>query len=144
MTSTSRRIAAFSQTPSSEDDWKDLIAWDDELYDPLFQSEAGIAGTSSGTVYGDSFTSAALDSVNLEQAYVPSAPTSVYCGPESFDYVLSRPASVAEGSPSFDHGHSWLGTSPSYTTSATSPLIAQAGLPCHGSFEASETMLSPR
>lgn len=143
MASALRSMSALSQELSSEEGWQDLVVWEDELYDPLFQGDIGIASTSTGNVYGDSFTSNTAESVTSEQCYAPLTTTSVFDGPSSFDYITSRPASVTEGPLSFEKGHSWLSTSPSYTTSATSPLAAQTELPYQGSFEARKGMLSP-
>ncbi|KAF1974093.1 hypothetical protein BU23DRAFT_123272 [Bimuria novae-zelandiae CBS 107.79] len=143
MASSSRRMSALAQELSTEEGWQNLVAWDGELYDPLFQGEVGIEDTSNRNAYGDSFTSNAAESVTSEQSYIPSITTPSFEGPSSFDYVTSRPASVTGEPSSFDHGHSWLSGFPSYTTSATSPLAIQTGIPNHGSFEACETMLSP-
>ncbi|KAJ4301006.1 hypothetical protein N0V90_003095 [Kalmusia sp. IMI 367209] len=147
MASSSTRMSTLTQELSSaEEGWQDLVAWDGELYDPLFQGDMGIAATSNDNIYNGSFTSTvqAPESVTSEQSYVPSTATSIFEGPSSFDYAVSRPPSVTEGPPSFGHGHSWLSGSPSYTTSATSPLAVQAGIPFQGSFDACETMLSPQ
>jgi len=146
MASNARRMSTLSQELSSEEGWQNLIAWDGELYDPLFQGDVGIATASVGDSFGgNSFTSNAQapESVTSEQFYEPSTTTPVFDGPSSFDYVVSRPPSVTEGPSSFDQGHSWLSGSPSYTTSATSPLAAQVGMPYQGSVEACERMLSP-
>ena len=143
MASTTRKSSTLSQRLSTEEEaWQDFIAWDDELYYPLVQGELGIKSPSSGNARANSFTSQAPHSAS-EQGYIPSTATSVYDEPFSFDYVISRPASVTEGPSSLDQGHSWLSASPSYTTSATSPLAAQAGLPYRDSLDAYETMLSP-
>lgn len=134
-------MSALTQTLSSEERWQDLISWDDELYDPLFQGDVGIATTSPGAPFGgNSFSSIthAPGSVTSDHFYEPSTAASVFDGPSSFDYAVSRP-------PSVNGGHSWLSGSPSYTTSATSPLAAPmgVGVPYQGSVEACESMLSP-
>lgn len=132
-------MSTLSQKLSSEEVWQDLVSWDDELYDPLLQGDLGIATTSASDLYGgNSFSSQthAPESVNSEQLYESSTAAPVFDGPSSFDYVVSRPPSVIEG-------HSWLSGSPSYTTSATSPLVAQVGIPYQGSVEACDSMLSP-
>lgn len=141
MAPSSRRMSTLSQR-LSEESWQDLVAWDGELYDPLFQGEV-MGNTSSSNAFGDSFSSQIPGSVTSEQGYTPSIATSVYDEPSPFDYAISRPPSVTEGPSSLDHGHSWLSASPSYTTSATSPLVAQTGALYLGSSEAHETMLSP-
>lgn len=146
MASNARRMSTLSQKFSSEEEWQDLIAWNGELYDPLFQGDVGIATTAAGEAFGgNSFTSDthAPESVTSEQFYEPSTTTSLFDGPSSSDYVVSRPPSITEGPSSFDRGHSWLSGSPSYTTSATSPLTAQLGMPYQSSGEACESMLSP-
>jgi hypothetical protein len=132
-------MSTLTQKLSSEEPWQELISWDDEIYDPLFQGDVGIATASAGLPYGgESFSSNnhAPESVSSEQCYEPSTATSVFEGPSSYDYVVSRPPSVTGA-------HSWLSGSPSYTTSATSPLTAQVGIPYQGSVEACESMLSP-
>ncbi|KAL5384819.1 hypothetical protein PMIN02_009123 [Paraphaeosphaeria minitans] len=139
MASNARRMSTLTQKLSSEEDWQDLISWDGELYDPLFQGDLGITTTSAGNPYGrDSFSSntRAPESESSEQFYNPSTAASVFDGPSSFDYAVSRPPSVIKR-------HSWLSGSPSYTTSATSPLAAQVGMPYQGSVEACDSMLSP-
>ncbi|KAF2647781.1 hypothetical protein K491DRAFT_709055 [Lophiostoma macrostomum CBS 122681] len=86
---------------TTTEEWEDLIAFDGELHDPLFQGDISFTGP------GD---------------YEPSAPPSTVDGPSSFDYVLSAPASVADDPSSFGQSYSWLSASPSFSTSATSPL----------------------
>ncbi|KAL5391417.1 hypothetical protein DPSP01_001286 [Paraphaeosphaeria sporulosa] len=139
MASNAQRMSTLTQKLSSEEGWQDLISWDGELYDPLFQGDLGITTSSAGNPYGgDSFSSNthAPESVSSEQFYETSTTASVFDGPTSFDFAVSRPPSVNEGG-------SWLSGSPSYTTSATSPLAAQVGMLYQGSIEACDSMLSP-
>jgi hypothetical protein len=139
MASNARRMSTLTQKLSTEEGWQELISWDDEIYDPLFQGDVGIATTSAGNPYGGgSFSSNnhASESVSSEQFYEPSAAASVFEGPSSYDSVASRLPSVTEA-------HSWLSGSPSYTTSATSPLAARVDIPYQGSVEACDSMLSP-
>lgn len=131
--------------PSPDETWQDLVVWDGELYDPLFQGDLGLAATSTENAYHDSFAStiAGPESVTSEQSYLPSTTTSLFEGSSSFDCAHSRPPSIAGDPSSFSHGHPWLNGSPSYTTIANSPLRVQVEVPYRTSFEAPETMLSP-
>ncbi|KAF2474600.1 uncharacterized protein BDR25DRAFT_301288 [Lindgomyces ingoldianus] len=118
--------------------WEELIAWDEELYDPLFQGDTSFTGRSE-CLHNFSSEYHVSESVTSDQPWAPSAPTSVADGPSSFDYTLSAPPSVVDGPSSIGQTFSWLSASPSFSTTATSPLIgkdereyASAISFCHG------------
>lgn len=117
-------LSALSRGLTGKEEWQDFVAWDgDDLIDPLFQGDISLADTSDfhGS-FGSNYHVA--ESVASDQGYIPSAPTSIVDGPSSFDYTISAPPSVIDG-PSSGKGFSWLSTSPSYSTTATSPLAGK-------------------
>ncbi|KAF2645924.1 hypothetical protein P280DRAFT_513799 [Massarina eburnea CBS 473.64] len=141
MISNGKNRSALTEGLSAQGDWEDLVAWDGELYDPLF-NDAEITST---RYEGDSTFKVdiqATGSSNFGYFYTQSSTPSIVEGPLS-NYAISAPPSVAEGPSPFDHGQSsWLSGSPSYTTTATSPLMDRGGMAYSGSFDVSEDMLS--
>jgi hypothetical protein len=129
----STNLSALSQGLASNNDWDDLVNYDGELYDPLFQGDVDF--TNGTADQGPSYTSDphTLEAFAPEQLYNHPLATSTLDGPSS-DYATSAPQSVVEGPSSFGQQHSWLSGSPSYTTTATSPLAARHGLGYEGSF----------
>ena len=123
---------------SPNESWQDLVAWDDELYDPFFQGETNYTGTQersyvAGHQLSESYTS--------EPAYLVSAPPSIADEPPSLEYTVSAPPSILDGQSSFEQVH---GTSLSFDTISTSPLVVQADSQYFGSFGAcDDSLLSP-
>ncbi|KAF2185039.1 hypothetical protein K469DRAFT_632778 [Zopfia rhizophila CBS 207.26] len=99
---------------SPGESWEDLVLWDGEIHDPLF-------GAPEHHV-PESFP------LDLHSA-PPSAPPSLFDGLSSLDHAfsaLSAPVSFADGPVSGDYTFSWLSSaSPSFSTTATSPLIGR-------------------
>jgi len=123
---------------SPNESWQDLVAWDDELYDPFFQGETNYTGTQersyvAGHPLSESYTS--------EPVYLVSAPPSIADEPPSLEYTVSAPPSILDGQSSFEQVH---GTSLSFDTISTSPLVVQADSQYFGSFGACDnSLLSP-
>lgn len=146
MTSNPTNTSALSQGLALNEDWQELVnldGVDGEIYDPFFQNNLGVTippvdyhETSQSNPY-------ATESVASEQRYEPSSATHAVDGYSSFEYAVSAPPSDIDGPSSLGQGHSWLSGSPSYTTSATSPLVGRSGLPYPGSFDACEGSQSP-
>lgn len=129
-----QHISALSRGLSSSEEWENLVSWDEEIYDPLFQGDISFTGT---TNYGESFTS----DYHVPES-VPSAATSVVDGPSSYDYAVSAPPSIIEGRSPIGRSYSWLSTSPSLSTTATSPLAGRNERAHQGSFNARDYVFS--
>jgi hypothetical protein len=110
--------ALSRQLTSGGEDWQDLVQWDEELYDPLF-------GQGDIPDYNQSFTSDyhVPESVVSDQPDASSGPTSIVDGPT---YCVSGPPSIADGPSSLGQTFSWLSTSPSFSTTATSPQVGRS------------------
>jgi len=136
----------LTQQLSSGEDWQKLIAWDDdELIDPLFQGHVNFPRTSGDIEYNNSFATSTVPPKNFvleQQAHVSPTTPSSFGEPTSLKYVISGSPSIVEAIPSFDQKHSLQSRSPSYTTSATSPLAARDAMPYHGSFEVCDELSS--
>lgn len=117
--------------------WQDLVAWDEELYDPMFQVDNSFAGVQDGS-FSSSFRGPG--SFASEPPYLISAPPSVVDGPSSLGYTASGPPSVHDGQSSIGiPNHTGL----SYETTTTSPLVDQDNDHYFGSFGACDNYLSP-
>lgn len=99
-------------------DWQDLVAWDGELYDPMYTEYT----------QGNSLTPDYHLSESFEQPYLASAPPSLAGRIPSLD--VSPPPSTLDGS----FGRP-VWTSPSLETTTTSPLVENEGRRYFGSFE---------
>jgi hypothetical protein len=118
--------------------WLDLVAWDEELYDPIFHGETSFAGTQGGGYAADYQLS---QSYTSDPSYLVSAPPSIVGGPSSLGYAVSAPPSILGGQSSFEQAY---GTSQSFGTPTTSPLGGQQDGQYFGSFGAcDDTFLSP-
>jgi hypothetical protein len=123
---------------SSNEGWLDLVAWDEELYDPLFQGERSFVGAYNG---GYTTNYQLSESYTSEQSYFVSAPPSIADGPPSIEYTVSAPPSILGGQSSFEQA---FGTSQSYDTTTTSPLVGQQDGQYFGSFGVNDdALLSP-
>ncbi|OAL53341.1 hypothetical protein IQ07DRAFT_358284 [Pyrenochaeta sp. DS3sAY3a] len=117
--------------------WQDLVAWDDELYDPIFHGDTGFTGSQT-----DSFSTSFQEpgSFTSDQPYLVSAPPSIADGPPSLEYTVSAPPSILDGQSSFGQPYC---TSPSFGTDATSPLVGREDGRFFGSFGACDSILTP-
>jgi hypothetical protein len=121
---------------SPHEGWLDLVAWDEELFDPIFQGETSFAGAQN---HGDGANYQLSESYTSEQAYLVSAPPSIAGGPPSLEYTVSAPPSILGGQSSFERAY---GTSQSFDSTTTSPLVGFQEY--FGSFGADENaLLSP-
>jgi hypothetical protein len=134
MTSNQAHVSALSRDLLLSEDWENLVSRDGELYDPLFQGDVSFTGTSSS----ESFT---FDFHMPES--VPSTATSVVDGPSSYDFAVFVPPSISRGHSSIGQTNSWLSTSPSLSTTATSPLAGRNIGAHQGSFNARDYTFSP-
>lgn len=116
---------------SPNEGWQDLVAWDEELFDPIFQGDTGFTGP-QGDSFSTSFTS--------EQPYLVSAPPSIADGPPSLEYTVSAPPSILDGQSPF--GQPFC-TSPSLETNVTSPFVGREDGQYFGSFGACDNILTP-
>ncbi|KAH7077283.1 hypothetical protein FB567DRAFT_596460 [Paraphoma chrysanthemicola] len=121
---------------SPTEEWEGLVAWDGELFDPMFHSDTNFTG--QGSSFASNYHVA--ESVNSEQPYLVSAPPSVVDGPPSLEYTFSAPPSMVGDSSSYGQAYC---TSPSFDTNATSPLLSQGTGHYFGSFDACDRTLSP-
>ncbi|KAH7132046.1 hypothetical protein B0J11DRAFT_548064 [Dendryphion nanum] len=125
-------MSVLSRELSADDKWQDLVSWDslDEIYDPLFQ---GSSANSTSQQRGEHLPDYRLPVNATAELDFPSAPPSVSDDLLSLDYTLSGPPSVIDGPPSLNRAYSWLSASPSYSTTATSPIISRQDGPLNGS-----------
>jgi hypothetical protein len=77
-------------SPTSEN-WQDLVVWDDEFYDNLFQKPVYAGLPNSGFELGYHLS----ESLTSEQPYLLSNPASVADDPPSLGYTVSAPQSRA-------------------------------------------------
>ncbi|KAF2630887.1 hypothetical protein BU25DRAFT_455942 [Macroventuria anomochaeta] len=118
---------SYTGTPIEE--WQDFVLWDDDCYNnPTANRGNNHHGYLGVGVSG------------IESPYVTSAPPSNYDGPSSFDYNVSAPPSVVGESSSYGQ---FYGTSPTFSSTATSPLVGRDELRFFGSFGACDNFLSP-
>ncbi|KAF2876319.1 hypothetical protein BDV95DRAFT_483675 [Massariosphaeria phaeospora] len=121
-------------------DWQTLESRDDELYDPLFQGDLGFTCEFQESFPFDYYVPGSA----TEQPYLPSAAGSVIDGPSSsWEYTVSGPTSALDGPSSLGRAISHFGTSPSFSTTATSPLFVNEEQPCEESFNVFEPVFSP-
>ncbi|KAG9196333.1 hypothetical protein G6011_01454 [Alternaria panax] len=131
-------MSHFPYISSLDESWQELVAWDDELYDPLFQGETSYTRAQEGSYVAVHQLSGSYTS---EPTYLVSAPPSVADEPPSLEYTVSAPPSTLDGQSSFEHAN---GTSLSFDTTSTSPLAVQADSRYFGSFGACDnSLLSP-
>jgi len=108
------------------EDWQDLVAWDGEIYDPMY----------TGFPLNESLTQDYHLSESFEQPYITSAPPSLAEGLPSLD--VSAPPSIHDGS----FGQLYC-TSPLFDTVTTSPLVDNEGSRYYGSFDNCENASLP-
>jgi hypothetical protein len=108
------------------EDWQDFVAWDGELYDPMY----------AGFSQSDSLTPDYHLSESFEQSYLASAPPSLAEGLPSLD--VSAPPSIFDGS----FGRLYC-TSPLFDATTASPLVDTEGSRYFGSFDAFENASLP-
>ncbi|RYO22892.1 hypothetical protein AA0111_g9205 [Alternaria arborescens] len=131
-------MSRFPYISSLNESWQELVDWDDELYDPLFQGETSYTRAQEGSYVVSHQLS---ESYTSEPTYLVSAPPSVVDEPPSLEYTVSGPPSILDGQSSFEHAN---GTSLSFDTISTSPLAVQADSQYFGSFGACDSsLLSP-
>ncbi|KAH4818991.1 hypothetical protein HBH61_037760 [Parastagonospora nodorum] len=123
-------------TPPTED-WRDFVAWDGDMCDPMFDGDNGFTGLQGHTLAPDYRLSESLES---EQPYLVSAPPSLAGGLPSLEYTVSEPPSILGESSSYGQMYC---TSPSFGNTTTSPLIGYGDSRYFGSFDASDSAHSP-
>lgn len=116
-------------TGSPIEEWQDLISWGDDYY-----SSSTVTGSNDRHGYLGVGTS------GMESPYMTSAPPSNYDGPSSFDCVVSAPPSIVGESSSYGQ---FYGTSPTFSSTATSPLVSRDEGRYFGSFGACDYLLPP-
>lgn len=119
----------YSITPI-EEEWHDLMNWDEECY----------TASPTNIRNGDRNAFLGPEIPGLQFPYVTSAPPSNYGGPSSFDNNVSAAPSITGASSSYGQFHS---TSPRFSSTATSPLVARDELRYFGSFDACDNMFPP-
>lgn len=112
-------------TPMTES-WQDLVVWEEELYDPIFQSAASYPQAQPSS-YTSSYQFS--DSYNSEPSYLVSAPPSVADEPPSL--VYSAPPSIPDEQ--YSSGQAYV-ASLSFDNNTTSPLPFQDDSQYFGSF----------
>ncbi|KAF2710497.1 hypothetical protein K504DRAFT_431113 [Pleomassaria siparia CBS 279.74] len=134
MATNHQHVSALSRGLSNEG-WESLVAWDDELFDPIFlQGDTDLTENNYGVFTSD---------FHVPES-VPSAATSFIDDPSSFEYATSAPPSIIDGHSSMGGPtYSWLSTSPSFSTPATSPLAARRDRAHYGSFNTHDCAFSP-
>jgi hypothetical protein len=121
---------------SPHEGWLDLVAWDEELFDPIFQGETSFAGAQNGGYAAANYYMS--ESYTSEQPYLVSAPPSIAGGPPSLKYNVSAPPSILGGQSSFEQAY---GTSRSFDSTTTSPLVGHQDDQYFGSFGAGDDAL---
>ena len=118
-----------SYTVAPIEEWQDLVLWDDDCY-------------SNPTVTRGNNCHGYLGAGNsgTESPYVASAPPSNYDGPSSFDCIVSAPPSVVDESSFYSQFYS---TSPTFSSTATSPLVGRDDGRYFGSFGTCDYLLPP-
>lgn len=124
----------YTSTPIEE--WEDFVQWGDDYYSSSGPSHNHQTGSQSNGVHA--FLGA--ESFGIDQPYVTSAPPSNYDGPSSFDYNVSAPPSIIDESSSYSQ---FYGTSPTYSSTATSPFVSRDDAHYFGSFGACDYLLPP-
>ncbi|KAF9692285.1 hypothetical protein EKO04_009376 [Ascochyta lentis] len=117
----------YTETPIEE--WQDFVLWDEDYYN-----------NPTVTRGNDRHGYLGVGTSGIESPYVTSAPPSNYDGPSSFDYVVSAPPSIIDESSSYGH---FYGTSPTFSSTATSPLVGRDDGRYFGSFGACDYLLPP-
>ncbi|PSN60355.1 hypothetical protein BS50DRAFT_626036 [Corynespora cassiicola Philippines] len=144
MTANSANMSGLSRGLDGGEGWEDLVAWENELYDPIFHGDTTFTGAPANGTANDSFGSSyRAESIASEQPYEPSAPPSIVDGPSAFDYIVSAPPSIIDGPSSFGQTYSLLSTSPSFSTTATSPIVGRDDQAYNGSYNDCEHFFSP-
>ncbi|KAH6612661.1 hypothetical protein C7974DRAFT_82295 [Boeremia exigua] len=115
-------------TPIEE--WHNLMNWDEDCF----------TDSPSTTRGSGSHSYLAPEASGFQSPYVTSAPPSNYGGPSSFDCNISAPPSLTGDSSSYNQ---FYGTSPSFSSTATSPLVARDELRYFGSFDACDNFFPP-
>ncbi|KAF3006012.1 hypothetical protein E8E13_010578 [Curvularia kusanoi] len=110
-----------SQSGTPIEEWQDLMNWDD---DTCATVSNGLQGSQSHNY---------LAPVAPSSPYLTSAPPSNYGGPSSFDCNVSAAPSIVGQSSSYGQ---FYGTSPTFSSATTSPLMTRDELPYFGSFGA--------
>lgn len=116
-----------SHTGTPIEEWQEFVLWDDDCYNNL-------TGTPDNGRYGY----LGVGTSGIESPYIASAPPSNYEGPSSFDYVVSAPPSIVDESSSYGQ---FYGTSPTFSSTATSPLVGRDDGRYFGSFGACDNLL---
>ncbi|KAG9206369.1 hypothetical protein G6514_005096 [Epicoccum nigrum] len=116
-----------SQTGTPIEDWEDLMNWDDGRY----ATESNVVRTSQIDNY--------LAPEAPASPYITSAPPSNYGGPSSFDCNVSAAPSIVGQSSSYGQ---FYGTSPTFSSATTSPLLSRDELRYFGSFGACDGFFS--
>ena len=119
-----------SHTATPIEEWHDLLNWDKDRY------------TTSPTVIrgSDSHDYLVPGVSGFQSFYVASAPLSSYGGCSSFDYNVSAAPSITAESSSYGQ---FYGTSPTFSSTATSPLVARDEPRYFGSFGACDNFFPP-
>jgi hypothetical protein len=127
-------MSGLSRELSADKDWEQLVALDEEIFDPLFQGDTSFTDGSYG--YDDCYAVEAHrpESVGPEHPYRISTAPSMVGGLSSFEFnVSAAPSFIDEHSPAIDT-FSLFSTSPSFSTTATSPIITGTDEAQFGSF----------
>ncbi|KAF2003410.1 hypothetical protein P154DRAFT_520016 [Amniculicola lignicola CBS 123094] len=132
-------MSGISQALAASEQWEELISWGDELYHPLFQGDFNVpkAPETNASFSSDYHVP---ESVTSEQPYPLSASFAVEDDPS---YIISAPQSIIDGPSSAGQSFSLHSTSPSYSTTATSPLAARHDGHFHSAFGGSGHLCTP-
>lgn len=118
---------SYTVTPTEE--WQDYILWEDDGFKNPTVTRGDIRHSFLGTGVS-----------GIESPYVTSAPPSNYGEPSSFECNVSAPPSITGGASSYGQPY---GTSPTFSSTATSPLVGRDELRYYGSFGGCDDLLSP-
>src|SRR5690242_1118776 len=124
-------MSYHSRTSTPLEEWHTLLNWDEDC----FKSSPTITRSSDNQNY------LAPEASGLQSPYVTSAPPSNYGGPSSFDCNVSAAPSIT--GPSSSYGQFYYGTSPTFSSTATSPLVARDELRYFGSFDGCDNFFPP-
>lgn len=123
-------MSYHSRTSTPLEEWHNLLNWDDD----------GYTGSPTITRGSDSQNYLAPEASDFQSPYVTSAPPSNFGGPSSFDCNVSAAPSLAGASSSYGQ---FYGTSPTFSSTATSPLVARDELRYFGSFDGCDNFFPP-
>ncbi|KAL5121924.1 hypothetical protein ACEQ8H_000140 [Pleosporales sp. CAS-2024a] len=121
-----------SYTNPSPEEWQNLVAWEADICDPMFESDTGYVEGEANYHLSESSES--------EQPYLASAPPSLAEGLHSLQHTVSEPPSILDESSSLGQ---ILCTPSSFGNAIKSPLVGFGNNRYFGSFDASNSAMSP-